>query len=212
MKKFLALLALALCLGGPALAAGNADSGLYDPVPPEGSAFVRFVNVHPASGSREVKLDGRTVEYLDFQEISSYFVTPGKKTPTSVGAARGELDFAPGKFYTVALRDNGRLQIYEDPASGNLAKSQIIFYNFSPQKDLSLKTSDGKVEVIPAATADTPGVKLINPVKVSLAVYDGGQVLRDLGPVSMERARAYSVLVYPDHDVKWATGSTNTTR
>lgn len=212
MKKFLALLALALCLSAPARAAANADAGLYDPVPPEGSAFVRFVNVHPAGGSREAKLGGRTVGHLSFRDISSYFVTPGKKTAASIGQASAEHDFAPGRFYTVALRDNGRLQVYEDPANANSAKSQITLYNFSPEKALSLKTSDGKVEVIPAATADTPGIRQINPVKVSLAVYDGGKVLYDLGPVSMDRARAYSVLVYPDHDVKWAASSTNTTR
>lgn len=213
MKKFLALslLLAALAFSGRALAV-NADAGLYDPVPPDGSAFVRFVSTFQTDGSDEVQINGKSMEYISFQELSSYFVAPSGKADIRVGDAQDELDLGEGKFYTVVLKGRNDLQIYEDDVSGNLARSQIVFYNFSPQKSLSLKTSDGKVDVLPAVPANDKAVKEINPVKVSLAVYDGDRVLHNLGPVSLERSRSYNVIAYPNNDVKWTLSQTNTTR
>lgn len=213
MQKLIALslLLTALAFSGRALAV-NADAGLYDPVPPEDSAFVRFVSTFQTSGSDEVQIDGKSMEYISFQELSSYFVAPGGKADIRIGDTQRDFELSEGKFYTVVLKGRDELHIYEDDANDNLARAQIIFYNFSPQKSLSLKTADGKIEVLPAVAANGKATKEINPVKVSLAVYDGDRVLHNLGPISLERSRSYNVIAYPNNDVKWAPSQTNTTR
>lgn len=213
MKKTLLFLAVGAALfSSPRAFAVNADSGLYDPVPPPDSAFVRFLGAWETSGSKEARVNSKPLEYVDFQELSSYFVASKGPVTITVGDAQERATIEEGKYYTVVLENSRNLKIVEDKQSDNLAKSQIMFYNLNPGNTLSLKTSDGTVEVVSPTPAGEVGERQINPVKVSLAIYDGDRVLRDLGPLAMERGRSYSVIAYPNNDVKVATSTTNTTR
>lgn len=214
MKKPLSSLCFCAALFASAQAfAVNADSGLYDPVPPPDSAFVRFLGAWETSGSKEAQVNSKALEYVDFQELSSYFVAKEGPATISVGDARGEATMEEGKYYTVVLEGARKLRVVEDKQNDNLAKSQVMFYNLNPGNTLSLKTSDGSVEIVPKTPAGEVGARQINPVKVSLAIYDeGGRVLRDLGPLAMERGRSYSIIAYSNNDVKVVTSTTNTTR
>ena len=212
MRKLLSILAF-LALGGlsgPALA--NVDEGLYDPLPPEGSAFVRFVNARIGDGSEPASAAGKTLDYLHFKEISSYFVVPEGDVTAEIGDSGKDFEVDAGGFYTVVIEKDGELKVYRDEQSDNRAKAQIIFYNFDPQSDLSLKTNDGKVEVIPAVATAESGAQLINPVKVPLAVYNGDRIVEDLGALSLERSQSYSVVVFPDKEARFIKGTTNTLR
>jgi len=204
----------ALLLATPAVSAfaANPDSGLYDPAPPEGSAFVRFLSIAQDDKSREAKINGKTLEYVRFQQVSPYYVAPGGNADIKFGDASQSATFEAGNFYTVVFENDSRVKVIADAETANQAKSQIIFYNFSQQDGLSLKTSDGKVEVLPSVPPDDTQAREINPVKVSLAVYDGDKVLSDLGAVSLERSHSYNVIAYPNNEVKWAPSVTNTSR
>ena len=57
-------------------------------------------------------------------------------------------------------------------------------------KPLTLKTADGKTEVVKRVAAQGRGEREINPVKVSLALYDGNQKVGDVKPVALERGEA----------------------
>ncbi len=212
MKLFLTVVIFALISFAPAYAEGGADVGLYDPLPPKHSAFVRFISNRPVTGSEEIKANGKTFDYLDYREVSSYFVLPGGHLKIQVGEALGEFDVEEGGFYTVVLNPDKTLGLKKDPGSDNQAKAQIIFYNLSQAADVSLKTADGKIDIVPTLSPGQISDRQINPVKVSLAVYDGGQKLKDLGPVSLERARSYSAFIMGDKDVLWVRSSTNTSR
>ena len=211
MKKLTATLAFALMGLCAAPAFANVDEGLYDPLPPEGSAFVRFVNVSGESGSKPVTAQGKVYDYLDPKETSAYYALPGETLKVDIGGTAKEFDAEAGKFYTVAL-EGGQLAVFEDRQSENRAKAQITLYNFSPDADLALKTADGKVEVISPVDADQSDSREINPVKVPLAVYNGDQVVADLGALSLERSQSYSVLMFPDRKAELVKGTTNTTR
>ncbi|MGZ9097916.1 MAG: alginate O-acetyltransferase AlgF [Micavibrio sp.] len=211
MNKFLMFLTAFLILP-VSMALANADTGLYDPIPPEGSAFIRFVSLDDADGSKEAKVNNKSLEYIRFKDISSYFVTPEGPLETKIGRVEKDFDVKAGNFYTVVLSKNQDLQIYQDEKNNNQAKAQIIYYNFSSNNNLSLKTNDGKVEIVPAVASGKQGAQQINPVKVSLAVYDGDKMVKDLGAVSLERGHSYSVVTFPNNEMKWMASSTNTVR
>jgi alginate O-acetyltransferase complex protein AlgF len=61
--------------------------------------------------------------------------------------------------------------------------------NLSDQA-LTLKTADGKTEVVKPVAAKARGEREINPVKVSLALYEGDKKVSDLKPVALERGEA----------------------
>jgi alginate O-acetyltransferase complex protein AlgF len=213
MKKFFLTLAALLVLpSSHALANLNADNGLYDPVPPPGSAFVRFVSMDSAEGSKEARVNNKALEFVRFKDVSSYFVTPEGKVTAKIGKVQEDFDIKAGNFYTVVLDSDQDLEIYQDEENDNQAKAQVIFYNFSKKEGLSLKTSDGKVEIVPGVENGKLGARQINPVKVPLAIYEGDKMVKDLGIVSLDRSHSYSVIAFPNSDVKWVASTTNTTR
>lgn len=211
MKKIMTACAVA-ALGTFTAPAFAQDQGLYDPLPPEGSAFVRFVSESSESGSKQAKANGKGYDYLNFKQVSSYYVLPKGSVKAEIGAATKDFNVESGKFYTVVLNESGALDVKTDPQNENQAKSHIVFYNLTDKPNISLKTADGKVEIVPPLAAGAVGDKQINPVKVPLAVFDGDKKLKDLGSVSLERGSSYSALALNDSDVEWVRASTNTTR
>lgn len=203
---------ISLGLGMAALPATAQDAGLYDPLPPEGSAFVRFVSESSEAGSKEAKANDKGYDYLNARQVSSYYVIPQGSVKATIGDAAKDFNAEAGKFYTVVLNENGAVDVKTDPQNENAAKSQIVFYNLSGKSNLSLKTSDGKVEVVPPQPDGAVAAKQINPVKVSLAVFDGEKKLKDLGSVSLERSASYSAIAMNENDVEWVRASTSTTR
>jgi alginate O-acetyltransferase complex protein AlgF len=201
-----------MILGAVTMPAFAQDQGLYDPLPPEGSAFVRFVSESPENGSKQAKANDKGYDYLNFKQVSSYYVIPKGAVKASIGSAAKDFNAESGKFYTVVLNEGGALEVKDDPKNENEAKSQIVFYNLTDKPDLSLKTADGKVVIVPPLSAGAVGDKQINPVKVSIAIFDGETKLKDLGPVSLERGSSYSAIAMNDKDVEWVQASTNTTR
>jgi alginate O-acetyltransferase complex protein AlgF len=209
MKFFLILLTSAAGFASPVLAQ---DAGLYDPLPPEGSAFVRFLSEAPGNGSLQAKANSKGYDYLTSSQVSSYYVVPQGNVKAEIGAATKDFNAEAGKFYTVVLSEAETLDIKTDPQNENQAKSQVIFYNLSDKDNLSLKTTDGKVVVVPPLTAGAVGDKQINPVKVSLGIFEGDQLVKDLGSVSLERSASYSAIIMNDNQTQWVRASTNTTR
>ena len=60
---------------------------------------------------------------------------------------------------------------------------------------LSLKTADGKTDVVADVKPDGRGDREINPVKVGLALFDGERKVADLKPVTLERGEVVSLFV-----------------
>ena len=202
---FVAFLAL------PALAAGP-DAGLYDPLPPEGSVFIRYINASSDPASKPVGANKKDSEYAKPGDVTAYFTVPQGKTDIGFGDIHLQQDTVSGKFYTVVWTGGETVQVIEDPANDNRAKSQILFYNIGSADPVVLKTADGKVEVIAATEKGKSGVRQINPVKVTLAVFKGDTKLADVGEQSLERGMTYSAVLINDKQVVWARSITNTTR
>lgn len=194
-----ALFVPVILVGALAYAAGP-DDGLYAPLPPEGSAFVRFVQADPSvKEDLNPSANGKSYDGRDFATVSPYYVVPKGKADFAFGAAKTEQALESGKFYTVALVSDAKLVVLEDKAADNRAKALIQFYNFSAQDGLMLKTADEKVEIVPPALKNASGSREINAVKVALSVFgedDSGS--EPLGDVVLERGKALGVFAFHD--------------
>src|SRR5688572_6556184 len=112
MKK---LMILSTALLGFAHNAAAQDQGLYDPLPPEGSAFVRFLSESSGTGSVQAKANSKGYDYLTAKQVSSYYIVPQGPVKAEIGAASKDFNAEAGKFYTVVLNEADAIDIKTDP-------------------------------------------------------------------------------------------------
>jgi len=171
------------------------DDGLYASAPPPGSAFVRFINGDmgkPLKGS----VRGKESPSVAPGHAGGYMSAPPGQAQIAFGAdATTSYDLKPAGHYDAILA-NGHLTIVDEPINDNKLKTQIVLINASREKDVSLKTADGKLTVIEPAQPEKLGARAVNPVKAAFAIYSGGNKIVDLDERSLERGSDYVIVVY----------------
>jgi hypothetical protein len=183
------------------------ERGLYGAAAPEDAAFVRCVNVSN-SGVAGVPIGATSFGPLEAGAVSPYRpVGPGIYLLGRVGSQQ-ELIATEGTYYTVALGGE-TITVLEDERHEDAARAQIIFYNLTPDRTLSLRTSDGEIELVGAIAAGASGSVVVNPIRVALAVFDGdgGQSVAEPEPLSLDSGQSYGVFVFghaPDVQVQRA--------
>ena len=185
LAKTFALAATFSVLSMNAFAGG--DSALYGPTAPKGSSFVRIYN----AGNAEVSATVGTTNLSDVAPLSSsdFSFMPGGDYSAKVGSQSLPVKLAGDHYYTLVNNASGAPQLIEEPPFKNKQKALVRVQNLS-DKALTLKTADGKTEVVPSVAAKGRGELEINPVKVSLALYDGATKVGDVKPVALERGEA----------------------
>lgn len=193
-----------LFLALPALAVSE-DEGLYDALPPEGSAFARFVHADPSvEGDIRPKINGKSRDGVKFTGVKPYGVIPPGKTTAELGGVTLEFEAEPDAHYTIILQ-KGELKAVKDPDLQDQLKAQIIVYNLTSKGDISLKTADGKVSIVgPLAHGENQN-REINPIKVSFAIYSGEEKFADLIDWPLERKESYVIVVFESDGVGVAT-------
>jgi alginate O-acetyltransferase complex protein AlgF len=168
------------------------EGGLYGPTAPAGSAFVRAYN----AGSSELDLSLGTVSIKEVEPRGSSdfsFLPAGSYSASAAGKSL-PVELKADQYYTVVQLPSGELKLVEDPAFKNRQKALVRIQNLS-DTPVSLKTADGKTEVIPAVAGKARGDREINPVKVRLALFAGEQKVSDLSPLVVERGEVVSLYV-----------------
>ncbi len=179
----------------PVLAASE-DEGLYDPVPPEGSAFVRFIHADAnIEGDNPPKINGKQRDGVKFTGVKPYGVVDSGLVKTSLGPASVDFEAEPDKRYTLILK-GGQLKVTEDPEAKDELKAQMIVYNMTSRDDVTLKTADGKVSIVGPLKAGEIADREINPIKVSFAIYVGDKKFADMTDWPLERKESYVVAVF----------------
>ena len=213
MRRWLVLLSFVAV----AFSAGQAkaqDEGLYDPVAPEGSAFVRVINAGTADKDAKPELRGKTYNGVDHNEVGAYFPVKQGQADLAVGTAKASENLESGAYYTAVLNGEA-LTILKDEALKDQSKALIGFYNLSG-KPLALKTADGKIEVVPSTENGKSGAREINPLDIQLAVFEGETKVSDVPAVELKRNAATSVVALKDKDGKvtaiQARATTDTTQ
>ena len=185
LAKSLALVAGMSLLSMQAWAGG--DAALYGPVAPKGSSFVRIFNASPQQVSATV--GSTALDDVPPQGSSDFSFMPQGDYSAKVGSQNLSVKLAADHYYTLVNSASGQPQLIEEPPFKNKQKSLVRVQNLT-DKTLTLKTADGKTEVVKAVAAKGRGEREINPVKVSFALFDGDRKISDLKPVALERGEA----------------------
>ncbi|MFQ6574590.1 alginate O-acetyltransferase AlgF [Pseudomonas sp. UM16] len=165
----------------------GADAALYGPSAPKGSSFVRIYNASNQTVSASV---GNTqITDVAAQASSDFSFMPQGDYSAKLGSQSVPVKLASDHYYTLVNNASGQPQLVEEPPFKNKQKSLVRVQNLSDQA-LTLKTADGKTEVVKPVAAKARGEREINPVKVSLALYEGDKKVSDLKPVALERGEA----------------------
>jgi len=181
--------ALALSLSSPTATAG--EGGLYAPNAPKGSSFVRGYN---ASNS-ELSFSVGNTELSDIAPLASsdFSFMPAGSYSAQVGSHNLPVKLEAEHFYTLVSQDGAAPRLVSEAPFTNKRKALLRVQNLT-DNTLSLKTADGKA-VVDAVAPDASGQREVNPVKVSLALFDGSRKVSDLKPVSLARGEVVSLYV-----------------
>ncbi|MFD2642135.1 alginate O-acetyltransferase AlgF [Pseudomonas japonica] len=165
----------------------GADAALYGPSAPKGSTFVRLYNA--ASQPVAANVGNTPINQVGAQSSSDFSFMPQGDYSAKVGSQTLPVKLAADHYYTLVNHADGKAQLVEEPPFRNKQKSLVRVQNLSDQA-LTLKTADGKTEVVKPVAASGRGEREINPVKVSLALYEGDKKVSDVKPVALERGEA----------------------
>jgi hypothetical protein len=202
MRRLGWLLGLALLAGRPAFA----QQFLYEPSPPAGSAFLRFVNGLGAeatvtSGFLPAQRLGTTPE----QRAGAYQVVErvaGRSLPIEIAAAgataRATLTAAPGSFVTVLLLPTAASGIeataITDLTEFNQLRARLSFYNAAPG------CAGATLTLLPAGQAvfaDVPRnasrSRSVNPVSAQLRASCGEATAPEFALAGIEAGGMYSI-------------------
>lgn len=197
MKTTTTLLAATLLAALAPAQSRAGDEGVYGPVAPPNSAFVRVFNA-TAQPELQAKIADKTLDEIPAYGASEFvFLPPGKYTLT-VGAASQPVTLEANKFYTAAL-EGKELRLLDNERYTNRLKALVIVYNLVDGSTLSLKTPDGK-PVVENVGPNSIGSREVNAVKVTLALFDGAKKVADVKPMNLERGRAFSLFVAGNKD------------
>ena len=186
-SRLLKTCVLAASLGLVSASAFAGDAALYGPTAPKGSAFVRVYNASNAEVSASV---GNTnLNEVGPLASSDFGFMPQGDYSAKIGSNTLPVKLASDHYYTIVNNTSGAPQLVEEPPFKNKQKSLVRVQNLS-DKALTLKTADGKTDVVKAVSAKGTGEREINPVKVSFALFDGDKKVSDLKPVALERGEA----------------------
>ncbi|ARI03199.1 alginate o-acetyltransferase AlgF [Pseudomonas aeruginosa 18A] len=118
---------------------------------------------------------------------------PGSYT-AQVGQQSLPVKLDPDSYYTLVSQPGGKPQLVAEPPFKNKQKALVRVQNLSGSK-LTLKTADGKTDVVKDVGPQSHGDREINPVKVNLALFDGSKKVSDLKPVTLARGEVVCLYV-----------------
>jgi len=208
MKRHIALFfALFLVACGESDQANAGDEGLYAPVAPAGSAFVRFMNVSPQP--LDTKIKNKEYGAVNSGEVSPYYVVPQGDVAIMIGDKTLNKAVTEKNYYT-AYFNGVSAAVIDDAGVTNPAKAVLALYNVGEvAQAIDLKAKAGAVDVVKGVTKGATGSRDINPVKIDLSVAGEGMEAITLEPIIMERGFHYSI-VFDGKKAFIATASTDT--
>lgn len=186
-----ALLGLAVCFG--AALALPAQAQLYAREAPPNSAFIRAFN-NTANTGVGVKIGEQTEPPLLSYAASAYLFREPGDVVLKVGPREKTVKLEANHFYTAVETSNG-IVMFELSGVLNRLKAMIAIFNLMPATAVGLKTADGKATVFETVAPGTSAQREINPLKLSLGLFNGPTKLTDVPPVALDRGKVFSLFV-----------------
>lgn len=200
-NRFLGSLLFLTGFGG----AATAQNQVYDPLPPAGSAYVRFVNA--ADSAITVKPDFVGVQLLGTaasQRVSPFMPiekVAGRALSLEVQAGprsvRASLKADAGSYVTVLIRfdpANGLVVVpVVDNTEFNQSRARLSFYSATSCAAASLTIDPDGPVVFPNVAAGTAKARSVNPVTAKIHASCEGKPVPSIGLEGMEAGAMYSV-------------------
>lgn len=194
-RKTFAAIAVLLSAGMLSWAARAGDAALYGPAAPKGSAFVRLYNA--AAQEADANVGAVRFDEVDPQDSTDFSFLPAGGYDARVGGQAVALRLEANHYYTLVNLPDGAPVLVEEPPFKNRQKALLRVQNLSAVL-LSLKTADGRTPVVENVVPQGRGEREVNPVKVSLALFDGERKISDLKSVALERGEVACLFITGD--------------
>jgi alginate O-acetyltransferase complex protein AlgF len=184
--------AVALAMGLGSLPTLAGEGGLYAPNAPKGSAFVRAYN----AGNSELDVSVGNTALNDVAPLGSsdFSFLPAGSYNAQVGKATLPVTLEADHYYTLVNQAGSAPKLVPEAPYTNKQKALLRVQNLS-DSPVSLKTADGKAAVVEAVAPNASGEREVNPVKVSLALFDGDRKISDLKPVTLARGEVVALYI-----------------
>jgi hypothetical protein len=194
MNRWLSVCALSSALLALAAQGGVADS-LYGEAAPRDAAYVRFFVAGNSSLHDPLEIGGTR-----FVAVAPGSATPYRPVAPDIylvdnDGRRAEIIPKKERYYTIAILP-AEIRVFEDVAHTDPARAQIVLYNVSALDWVGLRTSDGRVEVMPAVARNRSHAVRVNAVPVRLTVAGPGSFASQLADPGLRRGASHSVFVY----------------
>lgn len=174
--------------------AQESSAGLYGPVAPAGSAYVRVLNLSAAPAQLMLSSKSKS-QKINAGQLGAYlFTAPGTRTVT-VNQTTQDIDLQSSSAYTLVY-DGSSLASIVDPYANDPKKALVAFYNLTEQP-LTLKTQDGKHAIVDSIGKNDSGVRPVNEVKIGFAAFNGEQSVATFDEALLKKGRSYSYVVVP---------------
>ena len=183
------------CLAAGLARPARAQQFLYDPEPPAGSAFLRFVNATGAevalrpdfAAGRALGTASRVTPYAVVEAVA------GRALGIEAAGIRQSLTLTPGSFNTLLVLP-GALRLVVDQAEFNQLRARLTFYNATAD------CTDGRLAILPADQAVFEGLapgqgrsRAVNPVQAQLGASCAAGAAPPFALEGLEAGGMYSI-------------------
>ena len=207
-------LATLLLLTSASALNAQVDNQLYDPVPPEDSAYLRIINASH-EGAVDTWVDGKLRgKNLASGDAGDYLVVPMGKhkivlqvKEKSTLKLTANLVAERGRAMTLAVTDlqaGSKPLIFEDRINPNKLKAVLAIYHLLPNLgSIDVESTDKKVKVFSNLAFGSTNQLLVNPITIELsALKSGEKVELAKANLAMQHGNAYSLLVLQNENSK----------
>jgi alginate O-acetyltransferase complex protein AlgF len=183
-----------------------ADGRLYPSGPPNGVAYLRFVNMAAQEATVTSPAAKITLASDPAHRIREFDpVTPGVALAGAIQVGEGkkpiDLKLAPNEFVTVAVADGAEgptVTVFREvPADFNAQKASLALFNLDKGcADAQLVAGAEHLSIVSAVAPGASGRRSVNPVAAALSVSCGDPA--QSAPVALEPLAAgerYSIFV-----------------
>lgn len=125
MKYYIWFTALVAIIGLVVPVISSAEEGLYDPVPPPGSAFVHFITAENTGKDNQPHIGGKALASTHTEGITSYVPVKTGKKSLQLGDLTQAYTFEEGNYYTV-IEYQKKLVVLHDPSIYSPTKAMLV--------------------------------------------------------------------------------------
>ena len=177
------------------------DEALYDESAPADVSFFRFANM--TAKTINISLDGKILASLPASKVSPYGFVSASDVTFDIDGYSLSMTAVARQQVTIAWQGegNGGHTMVKEEVFENKRKARLKLYNFTDKSDITLKTEDGRHEVLKDVQPLKMDSRDVNAIKSGFAAYQENTVLASSGPISLVRDKVTSLFLFDQSGV-----------